>query len=90
MVASGPGTELWVTDSDIGRAVVYRADRDTILGSCATGAGAHAIAFNGDRTKAYVTNQLANTVTVVDASTRRALKTITVGSKPNGICWRRN
>jgi YVTN family beta-propeller protein len=90
MAMSGPQDELWITDSDSGRVVINRIDKDSVISTCQTGAGAHGIAFNADKTKAYVTNQLGNSVTVVDAQTKTALKTIQVGEKPNGICWRKN
>ena len=50
-----------------------------------TGAGAHAIAFTTDGNTAYVTNQTANTVSVVNTSNHLVTKTINVGKKPNGI-----
>lgn len=42
-----------------------------------------AIAFSG--TTAYVTNQTANTVSVINATTHTVTKTLNVGKKPNGI-----
>lgn len=51
----------------------------------ATGAGAHEIAFTSDGSTSYVTNQPANTVSVVNVVTHTASGTINVGRKPNGI-----
>ncbi|MBC7534221.1 MAG: hypothetical protein H7258_00835 [Ferruginibacter sp.] len=51
----------------------------------ATGAGAHEIAFTSDGSTSYVTNQPANTVSVVDVVTHTVSGTINVGRKPNGI-----
>ena len=45
----------------------------------------HAIAFDEASMKAYVTNQGAESVSVVNAMTHTVSKTITVGKKPNGI-----
>lgn len=90
MAACGPNNELWITDSDSGRVVINGTELDSVLAICNTGAGAHGIVFSGDTTKAYVTNQLSSTVTVVDARTRLVLRSITVGSKPNGLAWRKN
>ena len=44
--------------------------------------------FSTSGAKAYVTNQLEGTVTAIATATRTALKTITVGAKPNGILFR--
>ncbi|MBK7525990.1 MAG: hypothetical protein IPI59_00165 [Sphingobacteriales bacterium] len=57
----------------------------TLQGNITTGADAHAIAFNADGTNAYVTNQGAGTVSVIDVATHSVSNTIMVGSKPNGI-----
>lgn len=79
--------ELWVTDPTNGK--VHWWTWDTAMGmymsggNVTVGAGAHAIAFNG--MTAYVTNQIAGTVSVVDVMTHAVTKTITVGAKPNGI-----
>lgn len=88
VAALAPGDELWVTDTDSGKLVFLRASDGMRLGDLATGPGAHAIAFSENSAKAYVTNQLAGTVTVVDVATKAVAKTITVGAKPNGIVFR--
>lgn len=46
---------------------------------------AHAIAFTKDVTIAYVSNQGAARVSVINVATLTKLKDITVGQKPNGI-----
>jgi YVTN family beta-propeller protein len=55
-------------------------------GEFAAGAGAHAIAFNGGY--GYVTNQTANTVSLINATTHNKVKDIPVGKKPNGISFK--
>lgn len=79
--------ELWVTDPMAGQVHCWNWDTSMSMwmtrGDVTTGAGAHAIAFNGNT--AYITNQTAGTVSVVDVTTHTVIKTITVGSKPNGI-----
>ncbi len=90
LAAIAPGGELWVTDTDGGKLVFLDAGTGTKRGELATGAGAHAIAFTADGAKAYVSNQAAGTVTAVDVATRSVLKTIAVGSKPNGLVFRQN
>lgn len=81
--------ELWVSDATNGK-VVYYVDMggNTWMkhGEFATGADAHAIAFNGNF--GYVTNQGANTVSVINATTHAKVKDIPVGKKPNGIVFK--
>ncbi|HKR06610.1 MAG TPA: YncE family protein [Bacteroidia bacterium] len=77
--------ELWVSDPDNGKVHYWTRIGSTWThgGEFATGAGAHAIAFNS--MTAYITNQLASTVSVADIMAHAVSKTITVGTKPNGI-----
>lgn len=79
--------ELWVSDATNGKAVYYTlvGNMWTLRGTISTGADAHAIAFSSDGTKAYVTNQGAGNVSVIDVATHTVSQTISVGSKPNGI-----
>jgi YVTN family beta-propeller protein len=88
MAAVSAAGELWVTDTDGGRVVIYAAADGTVLGEIATAAGAHAMAFSDDGQTAYVTNQLAASVSVIDVASRSVVATIPVGSKPNGIVFR--
>lgn len=80
--------ELWVSQAGRGTKVVIferMNGRLMKMGEVTTGLDAHAIAFTKDGTTAYVTNQGAASVTVVDVAKRLKLKDITVGKKPNGI-----
>ena len=81
--------ELWVSDATNGK-VAYYVDMggNTWMkhGEIVTGADAHAIAFNG--AYGYVTNQGANTVSVINVSTHAKVKDIPVGKKPNGIVFK--
>lgn len=88
MALVGPDGRLWVTDADNGKVVFYRTDADERLGELTTGTGAHAIAFSGDGSRGYITNQSAGTVSIIDVATLTQLNTIPVGSKPNGLVWR--
>ena len=90
MVATGPGDELWITNSDSGAVAINRATEDLSMGHIATGAGAHGIAFNADKSRAYITNQLAASVSVIDVATKSVIATVSVGRKPNGLVWRRH
>ena len=81
--------ELWVTDPDNGK-VHYWTWNSGIGqwitgGSFNTGAGAHAVAFTPEGNTAYVTNQLATSVSVINVASHSKIKDITVGKKPNGI-----
>lgn len=79
--------ELWVTDATNGKVVYYTSVAGvwTMQGSIVTGTDAHAIVFTQDGKKAYITNQGANTVSVIDVVSHVVSTTITVGAKPNGI-----
>ena len=84
---NGSMNELWVSDPDNGKVHwwTWHSGMGAYMfgGEFVTGAGAHAIAFNG--MTAYITNQLAGTVSVADVMTHAVTKTITVGTKPNGL-----
>ncbi|GAB3831990.1 YncE family protein [Pontibacter rugosus] len=79
--------ELWVSDATNGKVVVYQRNGGAWVQKAAvtTGSDAHAIAFNSDKSLAYVTNQGANTVTVLNAATFDRIKEVPVGRMPNGI-----
>lgn len=86
---NGPKNELWVSDPMAGKVHYWTWDTGMNMwmhgSSFNTGAGAHAIAFTTDGNTAYVTNQTANTVSVVNTTNHSVTKTINVGRKPNGI-----
>lgn len=85
--ALGPDGMLWVTDTENGKVIFNMADMDMKHGETPTGPGAHAIVFAGTK-NGYITNQAANTVSVIDVATHKVTKTIPVGQKPNGMVWR--
>lgn len=86
---NGPKNELWVSDPMAGKVHYWTWDAGMNMwmhgSSFNTGAGSHAIAFTTDGNTAYVTNQTANTVSVVNTTNHSVTKTINVGKKPNGI-----
>lgn len=88
MAAVSPDGNLWVTDTENGRVVIYSTEEAMVLGEMETGDGAHAIVFSPDGQRAYVTNQHADTVSVIDVAARAVIDTVDVGSKPNGIVFR--
>jgi YVTN family beta-propeller protein len=90
MAATAPNGELWVTDTDNGQIVFFAAGTTTRQGELATGAGAHGITFSPDGATAFITNQTAGTLSVVDVASRTLRKTVTVGTKPNGLVFRKN
>lgn len=88
MVGTPPGRgEVWVTDADNGKVVFYGAT-GAKTGEVSTGPGAHGIAFSTDASTAYVTNQFANTVSVIGVAAHAVTATIQVGQKPNGLVFR--
>lgn len=84
---NGFSKELWVSDATNGKVVYYQviSGKWAKQGEIVTGADAHAITFTNDNKIAYVTNQGANTVSVITVADHKVTNTITVGSKPNGI-----
>lgn len=81
--------ELWVTDPSNGKVHFWTLDLTGNAwvhgGVFIAGSGAHATAFTNDGNTAYVTNQLAQSVSIFNVSTHAKIKDITVGKKPNGI-----
>lgn len=89
MATVAPDTTLWITDAENGKVAIFSTERDEKIGEITVGAGTHGIAFSGDGKTAYVSNQNAGTVSVIDVATRSVKATIPVGAKPNGIVWRK-
>ena len=80
--------ELWVSQAQTGNRVTIFERRNSQwqkAGEVITGLDAHAIAFTKDGSTAYVTNQGAATVSVIDVATRTKKQDVAVGKKPNGI-----
>jgi YVTN family beta-propeller protein len=82
--------ELWVSNSTYGKIVYFEKSLGNWVrtGSFVTGADAHAIAFSADGKTAYITNQGAHTLSVVDVASHTVLNTITMGLSPNGLVIR--
>lgn len=87
MAATAPSGELWVTDTS-GKVVFFAVGSTTKTGELATGAGAHAIAFSGDGKNAFISNQTAGTLSVVDSAAHTLMTTVAVGKLPNGLVFR--
>jgi YVTN family beta-propeller protein len=87
--ATAPGNaEVWVTDADGGKVVFFSTADGSKTGELATGANAHAIAFSADGTRAWVTNQDADDVSVIDVAQKTVIATVPVGDAPNGALFR--
>lgn len=82
--------ELWVTNADSGKVVYFQrmSNQWMMMGEILTGAGAHAIAFTNDGMKAYITNQNANTVSIIDVNNHTKISDMNAGMKPNGLIIR--
>ena len=50
-----------------------------------SGAGAHGVALSRDGAYAFVTNSVANTLTVIDVGRATALRSWPAGKAPNGV-----
>jgi YVTN family beta-propeller protein len=87
MAKLGPDRHLWVTDADNGRVVLFSLDT-VARHEIQTGAGAHAVEFSADGRTAYVTNQHANTLSIIDIRTRTVKQTLETGQLPNGLVFR--
>lgn len=85
-------TELWVSDVQNGKIVVFTRSQENQPfirnRELITGAGAHAIAFSRDGKKAFVSNQEAGNVSVIDVKLFRKERDLKVGNKPNGLALR--
>jgi len=79
--------ELWVSDATNGKVAWFKYESGSWAkkGDFITGTDAHAIAFSSDNLTAFVTNQGAGNVSVIDIENHTKTKDIAVGSKPNGI-----
>lgn len=91
VAAIAPNGELWVTDTEGGRVVAFdtaEAPDAPPVRSFPTGAGAHALAFSPDGATAYVTNQVAGTLTVHAVASGELLTAVAVGQAPNGLVVR--
>lgn len=89
VVALAPGgRELWVTDGEHGRVTFWDPDRATNIGELRTGDGAHGLVFGPDGVRAFVTNQGANSLSVIDVASRSVIKTLPMDGQPIGLVFR--
>lgn len=72
-----PDNRLSVVNVDDGKVVFIK-----------TGAGAHGVAISADGMQAFVTNKVANTLSVVHLESESIIHSISVGEGPNGVISR--
>lgn len=91
---SPDNSKLYVCDQGIvngkpssNKLYIINTNTNTISGSVTVGNGAHGVTTSTDGNRIFITNLKDNTVTVVDANSLSVLKTINVGTSPNGISY---
>lgn len=92
LYATPDGSRMYVCDQGIlldrpASNRLYEIDVATgsIAATITVGQGAHGVVVSEDGARAYVTNIADRSVSVVDTAARRAVATVEVGDKPNGI-----
>ncbi len=58
---------------------------NTVVATIPVGVGSSGVAITPDGTRAYVTNQISNTVSVIDTTTNTVVVTVPVGVDPLGV-----
>ncbi|MDF2191650.1 hypothetical protein [Paraflavitalea sp. CAU 1676] len=83
------GLELWTSQMETsGKVLVYDASSWQLKNTINVGKQPAEVTFSADGLTAYVTNQMAASVSVVDVKNHAVIKNIAVGKKPNGIVIR--
>ena len=75
---------IWITDGEAGAISVF-SSQGSQMDCIDTGAGSYGILFLEDYSKVYVTNEGSGTVSVIDTISKKKIKDIRVGLKPNGM-----
>jgi YVTN family beta-propeller protein len=85
-IYSPSGNEIWVPQMDEmnSKVLVYDATTNALLNTINVGMMAAELTFSSDGTKAYVANGDDDSITVINASTKAIITTITVGDNPVG------
>lgn len=68
MAATAPDGTLWVTDAEHGSVVLFKAGAIDKVTEIVLASGTHGISFSNDGKTAYLTNQGADSVSVVDVA----------------------
>jgi DNA-binding beta-propeller fold protein YncE len=69
---------VWVANRDADNVTVFDAATGAVIRTLASGRGAHDIAISNTAGKAYVTNELEDTVSVISTSTLQVLRRLTM------------
>ncbi|CAH0995342.1 hypothetical protein EMA8858_01463 [Emticicia aquatica] len=79
--------ELWICQANENFVAYFERKNNvwSLKGNIETGNDAHSISFSKDEKKAFIVNQKANSVSVIDVLNHSKIKDIIVGSQPNGI-----
>lgn len=84
-IFSPDGKELWTAVMmPEGKIKVFDANTYSLLNTISVGQMPAEVTFSDDGKKAFVANGMSNTVTVVDAVSKKVLETIEVGANPVG------
>lgn len=78
----GGGGTVWVANRDKGEVAVFDARSGTLRATISTGSGAHEVAISQRESKAYVTNESENTVSILSTKTLVGRK-ISLGPRPH-------
>lgn len=80
----GPDGSVWVVNRDKGEVTIFDAAAGTARSTIATSAGAHDVALSHRTRRAYVTNELDNSVSVISTGTL-AQRAIPLGPGPHHV-----
>jgi YVTN family beta-propeller protein len=79
--------EVWITNFGNNQASVFDAHGREPLGSLTLTAAPSGVDISPDGHHAYVTNAKANELTVIDVASRTILRTLAIGTDPDGLGW---
>ena len=87
MVYNPKNREIWVCSKSDDNVYIFKkgADKWEKTATFASSNGPHMIAFSDQFSKVILINQFGNTAIVINAETKKEIKRIATGSKPNGI-----
>ena len=81
----GRAGTVWVVNRERGEVTIFDARTGAVLDTLATGSGAHEVAIVDDADKAFITNEFANTVSVVSTRTLVTSEPIPLGPQPHHL-----
>src|SRR5215510_4402794 len=88
------GNLLWVVNPDPDNnsvtVVDVSSDSGRVLAEIPVGQEPSSVALNADDSRAYVTNAISGTVSVVDTRSASIIGTLNVGTEPSAICFTPN